>query len=93
MKLIVKKIIKLFVIKPLIFILVSIKQNKAYRDTNIHSLLWASAIIEQDLAKALNSEEISAAALIQQRMSPLRIPLCFGRLRIALFPLMIQLTH
>lgn len=46
MKLIVKKIIKLFVIKPLIFILVSIKQNKAYRDTNIHSLLWASAIEE-----------------------------------------------
>lgn len=44
MKLIIKKILKLIIIKPLIFILVSIRQNKAYRDTNIHSVLWDSAI-------------------------------------------------
>jgi hypothetical protein len=39
-----KKLINLFVVGPIRFILISIKQNKGIRDKTIHSILWNEAI-------------------------------------------------
>ena len=38
-----KKLINLFVVAPIRFILISIKQNKGIRDKTIHSILWNEA--------------------------------------------------
>ena len=38
-----KKLINLFVVGPIRFILISIKQNKGIRDKTIHSILWNEA--------------------------------------------------
>ena len=39
-----KKLIHLFVIAPIRFLLISIRQNKGVRDKTIHSILWNEAI-------------------------------------------------
>jgi len=45
-KFFIKKLIYLFVVIPVRFILISIKQNKGIRDQTIHSILWNEATLD-----------------------------------------------